>query len=238
VQLFRSADRVGKPYREVALLREERDTGSAGAGSAPVSRRERAAALGANGVVLTGEVPPGARRLLMGGMLGPPGEREGAAVAIWVPDDSQAVREICAGGNEALVRATGGAGPDALGYTLQGAAAESARSERESRAAADSARQRDLGMDRAMRQALSDVTRLGIATAYREVRPGVLALTLGEGYSSATSTEYNLIRLQHAYGGFLNYQVPAILELWRDGRKIGEFTRDGLLVGPAFSKPR
>jgi hypothetical protein len=230
--LFRTAEAVRKPYREVALLREEQASGE------PRSRRERAAALGANGIVLSGELPPSVRQQLLGGMLGAPEERQGAVVAIWVPEDSQAVREICAGANEGLVRATEGAGPDALGFRLQGSTAAGAAAERAQQAAADSARQRNLGHDRAMRQALSDLTRLRIVTAYREVRPGVLALTVGEGFSNATSTEYNLIRLHQAYRGFLQYELPAVLELWREGSKLGEYTRDGLLLGPPFSAPR
>jgi hypothetical protein len=88
------------------------------------------------------------------------------------------------------------------------------------------------------RRALSDVLRLKIVSEYEEARPGLLVLALGEGYTSGTSVEYNLKRLFAAYEAFLQYEERAVLELWLNGQKIGEFTRDGLLVGPEFTTPR
>jgi hypothetical protein len=231
VQVFTSADQVGSAYQEVARL----GPGSAETGDTARSRRERAAALGANGLLLGGDVP----------------------VAIYIPEDAQAVREICGGGNAGVARAIGRARPDAVGYAIQGRTGTSAAPDTATSKAdtADTARVvaataprpervkpaepgRSLTIDREMRQALSDVTRLKIVTEYREVKPGVLALSLGSGYSSATSVEYNLSRLERAYRAFLHYDVPVVLELWRGDRKIGEYTADGLLVGSRYSRPR
>ena len=50
--------------------------------------------------------------------------------------------------------------------------------------------------------------------------------------------EYNLGRLLKAYGAYLHYSVPPVLELWLNGEKIGEYTNQGLLLGPEFSQPR
>jgi len=50
--------------------------------------------------------------------------------------------------------------------------------------------------------------------------------------------EYNLGRLLKAYGSYLQYRVPPVLELWLNGEKIGEYTNQGLLLGPEFSQPR
>jgi hypothetical protein len=88
------------------------------------------------------------------------------------------------------------------------------------------------------RRALSDVTRLKIVSEYEEARPGLLVLALGEGYTSGTSVEYNLKRLFAAYEAFLQYEERAVIELWLNGQKIGEYTRDGLLLGPEYATPR
>jgi hypothetical protein len=89
-----------------------------------------------------------------------------------------------------------------------------------------------------VRQALNDLTRLGVVAEYGEYRPGLLILVLGGGYRESQSVEYNLGRLLKAYGAYLQYRVPPVLELWLNGEKIGEYTNQGLLLGPEFSQPR
>ena len=89
-----------------------------------------------------------------------------------------------------------------------------------------------------VRQALNDLTRLGVVAEYGEYRPGLLILVLGDGYQQSQSVEYNLGRLLKAYGAYLQYRVPPVLELWLNGEKIGEYTNQGLLLGPEFSQPR
>jgi hypothetical protein len=223
VQIFSSPDRVGAQYEELGPLA----SGEA-MGDTLLSRKERAAAMGANGILLGGSAP----------------------LAIYIPSDMRAVRDICAGGDPRMVRAMGAASPDAVGYAMQGRSTPPAdtaavlpattpppAAKPERVPPVDPGRQ--LTSNRELRQALADVTRLRIVTEYREVRPGLLALTLGAGYSSAESVEYNLSRLERAYGAFLSFEPPiVILELWRDGRKIGEYTRDGLFLGSRFSRPR
>jgi hypothetical protein len=130
-----------------------------------------------------------------------------------------------------LARAAERAAPDALGYVLQGSATADIARDSAARDATRADATRRLNAHRATREALADVIRLRIVSEYTEVRPGILVLTTGEGYANATSLEYNLRRLHQAYRGLLYYQVPAVLELWRDGRKIGEYTEDGLLLG-------
>jgi serine/threonine-protein kinase len=81
----------------------------------------------------------------------------------------------------------------------------------------------------AMRLALGDVTRLDIVTAYEEVSPGRLVLVVGDGYNTSSSLAYNLRQLYAAYVELLKYpRRSPVMELWRDGRKIGEYTRSGL----------
>jgi hypothetical protein len=55
-------------------------------------------------------------------------------------------------------------------------------------------------------------------------------LALGDGYLSSPSGEYNLLRLHRAYSGFLNYAMPAVIELWLNGQQIGVITNEGMQV--------
>jgi hypothetical protein len=84
-----------------------------------------------------------------------------------------------------------------------------------------------------MRLALGDVLRLQIADSYEEVRPGRLVLALGSGFHTSTSLDYNLRQLYAAYTDLLDHpDDDPILELWQNEDKIGEYTRDGLHLGP------
>jgi hypothetical protein len=90
-----------------------------------------------------------------------------------------------------------------------------------------------------MRLALSDVVRLQIAASYEEVRPGLLVLVLGSGFRTSTSLDYNFRKLYAAYTELLNYpDNDPVMELWQNEDKIGEYTRDGLHVGPEYVTPR
>ena len=81
----------------------------------------------------------------------------------------------------------------------------------------------------ALRLAIEDVTRLGIVANHREAAPGRLVLTVDEGYRTSSSLAYNLTRLYAAYVQYLGYpdEDPTV-ELWENGVKIGEVTRQGL----------
>jgi hypothetical protein len=94
---------------------------------------------------------------------------------------------------------------------------------------ADSAAAR-LSRNVGFRQAIGDATRLGIVTGYSEVRPGRMALTLGPGFSTASTVEYHLKRIYSAYGDYLNHTLAPVLEL-RDGNgAVGDYTWDGLAL--------
>ena len=92
--------------------------------------------------------------------------------------------------------------------------------------------------DQQMRQAIGDLERLHFISDLQEVRPGILRLTVDSGWSPASSAEYNLKRLMTAYRANLSWVVDSYLELWNAGTKIGEYTEDGLLIGPEYSAPR
>jgi hypothetical protein len=261
VQIFTSADKVGKDYREVALLH-----GMLG------SQRQKAAELGANGIILNGISEPDAGTKIIGGILGTGAERKGAALAIHIPDDADAVKQICSG-NTQVARSSappsrGSAPPPSdltteeseesgvFGYAPEGPQAPGAAAPAEvvrtmgsapppegegqmaaprqtmatSRLPTPEERTQMLQRNTAMRIALGDVTRLDIVSEYQEVGPGVLVLALGDGYLRSASVEYNLLRLHRAYSGFLDYALPAVMELWLNGRQVGAVTDDGMRV--------
>jgi hypothetical protein len=80
------------------------------------------------------------------------------------------------------------------------------------------------------RQAIGDATRLGIVTGYSELRPGRMALTLGPGFSTASTVEYHLKRIYSAYGDYLNHTLAPVLELRAGGEVVGDYTWEGLAL--------
>ncbi len=95
--------------------------------------------------------------------------------------------------------------------------------------AADSAAAR-LARHVGFRQAIGDAARLGIVTGYAEVRPGRMELTMGPGFTSASTVEYHLKRIYSAYGDYLNHTLAPVLELHANGALIGDYTWDGLAL--------
>ena len=95
--------------------------------------------------------------------------------------------------------------------------------------AADSAAAR-LARHVGFRQAIGDATRLGIVTGYAEVSPGRMALTMGSGFTSASTVEYHLKRIYSAYGDYLNHTLAPVLELHVNGAVIGDYTWEGLAL--------
>ena len=95
--------------------------------------------------------------------------------------------------------------------------------------AADSAAAR-LARHVGFRQAIGDATRLGIVTGYAEMSPGRVALTMGPGFTSASTVEYHLKRIYSAYGDYLNHTLAPVLELHANGVVIGDYTWEGLAL--------
>lgn len=86
-------------------------------------------------------------------------------------------------------------------------------------------------------QAMDDVRRLRLVAYFQEVRRGLLRVETGDHFDTGTSVAYNFTRLHSAYSRSIDFYGDAIIEIWQRGRKIGECTRDGLLVGPEYSTP-
>jgi hypothetical protein len=79
-----------------------------------------------------------------------------------------------------------------------------------------------------LRNVLADVIRLGLVSEYREVRPGLLLLMVGNGFTTETLVDYQLGRLYSAYDATQGDKPT--FELWQDGAKIGEYTKGGLTL--------
>jgi hypothetical protein len=95
VVVYTSPERVGKPYKEVALLNSKGQAGSTSEEGMVKSQRKKAAQLGANGLILTGIDEPKPGTKIIGAILGTGAERKGKAMAIYVPDDSAKTAATC-----------------------------------------------------------------------------------------------------------------------------------------------
>jgi len=94
-----------------------------------------------------------------------------------------------------------------------------------------------LQLDPDGRAALATLERLNMVTACEEVSPGLLRLRLGSGWDRA-GAEYHLSHVYNGYASHIETGRPVALELWQGDGKIGEYTADGLLIGPEFATPR
>jgi hypothetical protein len=96
-----------------------------------------------------------------------------------------------------------------------------------------------LAHDQQVRQAIGDLRRLGIAQSVQEMALGLLRVEMLRDPSAAPSAEYQLASL---YGAYRRSLLPrpddVIIELYSGGAKFGEYTKDGLLIGPEFAAPR
>ncbi|HUQ98122.1 MAG TPA: hypothetical protein VM166_01630 [Gemmatimonadaceae bacterium] len=85
-------------YYEVALITTEGNSVYNGNGDLLKAIRNKAAAVGANGVVVDSLNATHATVKIIGAAVGASdAERKGRAVAIWMPSDTGRVREACAG---------------------------------------------------------------------------------------------------------------------------------------------
>lgn len=95
VIVYLNAGEVGKDYKEIALLNSKGESGYTTEAGMVHSQQQKAAKLGANGIILNpiSEPKPGTK--IIGAVLGTGTERKGSALAIWVPADSEKSAEIC-----------------------------------------------------------------------------------------------------------------------------------------------
>jgi hypothetical protein len=96
----------------------------------------------------------------------------------------------------------------------------------------------ELLQDKEFRLVFGDLQRLKVVVDFHESRWGLLKLLMGSGFDSVSSAGFNLEHLYRAYKAASYYSSDIVVELWRDGAKIGEVTDAGVLVGPEFKVPR
>ena len=96
IKLYTTPDRVGKPYREVAVLNAKGESGWSDEGDMINSMRDKAAEVGANGIILNKIDEPSALTKVIGAVAKTGTQRKGAALAIYVPSDSVSNLTVCA----------------------------------------------------------------------------------------------------------------------------------------------
>lgn len=96
VKLYTTPDRVGKPYREVAMLNAKGESNWSDEGDMIDSMRDKAAEVGANGIILSKIDEPSALTKVIGQVAKTGSQRKGNALAIYVPSDSTSTATQCA----------------------------------------------------------------------------------------------------------------------------------------------
>lgn len=99
VPVFADRDKVPYDYYEVALISSEGNSAYTGNGDVLKAMRSRAAALGANGMILNSLGASHATVKVIGAVVGSnDAGRKGSAIAIWMPSDTARVRITCGKG--------------------------------------------------------------------------------------------------------------------------------------------
>ncbi len=91
-------------------------------------------------------------------------------------------------------------------------------------------------LDPDARTALETLQRLDMVTTCQEQTAGVLRLELGPGWSRAPA-EHHLNHLFNGYGKQVEASQTTVLELWRNGQRVGRYTIDGLVYGTDRASP-
>jgi hypothetical protein len=87
------------------------------------------------------------------------------------------------------------------------------------------------------RTALETLQRLGMVTTCQEQRAGVLRLELGPGWSRPPA-EHHLNHLFNGYSQQVGADRKPVIELWKRGQKVGQYTIDGLVYGTERTPPQ
>ena len=96
IKLYTTPERVGQPYREVAILNAKGESNWSDEEDMIESMRDKAAELGANGIILSGIDEPSALTKVIGQVAKTGSQRKGKALAIYVPSDSSNTATTCA----------------------------------------------------------------------------------------------------------------------------------------------
>jgi hypothetical protein len=96
VSVFPDRETVPYDYYEVALITSKGNSAYNGNGDLLKAMRSQAATLGANGMILNSLGASHATVKVIGAAVGRnDSERQGRAIAIWMPSDTARVRDVC-----------------------------------------------------------------------------------------------------------------------------------------------
>ena len=95
IRLYTTPDRVGHPYREVAILNAKGESNWSNEEDMIESMRDKAAEVGANGIILSGIDEPSALTKVIGQVAKTGSQRKGKALAIYVASDSATTATVC-----------------------------------------------------------------------------------------------------------------------------------------------
>jgi len=95
IRLYTTPDRVGHPYREVAILNAKGESNWSNEEQMIESMRDKAAEVGANGIILSGIDEPSALTKVIGQVAKTGSQRKGKALAIYVASDSATTATVC-----------------------------------------------------------------------------------------------------------------------------------------------
>ena len=96
IKLYTTPDRVGQPYREVAILNAKGESNWSDEDDMIQSMRDKASEVGANGIILSGIDEPSALTKVIGQVAKTGSQRKGRALAIYVPSDATNTATTCA----------------------------------------------------------------------------------------------------------------------------------------------
>jgi hypothetical protein len=100
IKLYTTPDRVSQPYREVAILNAKGESNWSNEEDMIESMRDKAAEVGANGIILKGIDEPSALTKVIGQVAKTGSQRKGNAMAIYVPSDSANTATVCRNSKE------------------------------------------------------------------------------------------------------------------------------------------
>lgn len=95
VKMYSTPASVGAEYVEVALLNSAGSAGWTSESGMVKSMRQKAAEVGANGIILQNINEPGAGAKVAAAVFGVAAERKGKSVAIFVASDTARVNKVC-----------------------------------------------------------------------------------------------------------------------------------------------
>jgi hypothetical protein len=246
VKIFRSAEEVGQSYEQIGRVDSTDVPGWEEDRRQFDARRRAAGILGANGIIVPDDSE--SARNGVASLVTQEGEHR-AALAIFIPADSDRVRRACvtsraqlaamsrryqhrrASSYPRLTSASGTGISYRSGMILARAKPELPDSATVFKAlAADppAVDEATLARNPEMRWTMATARRVGIATGYYEGHPGILRVMVADTFRSALALPYTLAELWQAYRDHRPLDEPLLLELWNRDVKVGEYTEGGL----------